>query len=287
MSDPDFNSPLRGDELDQALRQLVSRLPVQQVPLGEAMGRVDPERNRRFIAAQLAGLAARGLQSFNCVTRPRVALLPAEDLAQPTQVDAALRYAQGRLQARALSPTRWPLTPFVSTRYNAALSSLAEGFDVVIAVQPSGYVASELAADSEEHADAELNLLFALDCVPPNLCSARGQGARWSLLLPSEPRALLAAWHGLVEPLLDALEGVGRERTIDPPLCRISPPVDADQIGQQWPAALAWRVGAGGSMRARAQILQGEQWTDLSSMNALIEILDIDRGRTIWCEQVP
>ena len=116
---------------------------------------------------------------------------------------------------------------------------------------------------------------------------ARGQAARWSLSLPSEPRAWLAAWHGLVEPLLDALEGVGRERAVDPPTCRISPPVDADQIGQLWPAALAWRVGAGGSMRARAQILHGEQWSDLSGMNALIEILDIDRGRAIWCEQLP
>ena len=285
MSDPDFNSPLRGDELDQALRQLVNRLPLQPVPLGEAMGRVDPECNRRFNAVQLAGLAARGRHSFNCVTRPRVALLPGEDLSQPDCLDAALRYAQGRLQARALSPTCWPTTPFDTPRFDAALSSLADGFDVVIAVQPGGYLAS--VPDGDESSAAELNLLFALDCVPPSRCSARGQAARWSLSLPSEPRAWLAAWHGLVEPLLDALEGVGRERAVDPPTCRISPPVDADQIGQLWPAALAWRVGAGGSMRARAQILHGEQWSDLSGMNALIEILDIDRGRAIWCEQLP
>lgn len=267
--------------LSQLISQLslqVRALPVQQVSLAQAVGRVEPNHPQRLSPLGIASRTARGESSVSCVSLPRVGLLPAEQADAATSIMAASRFLQAALQARGGSPTAWPATAFPGSLFDSALGSLQEGFDVVIAVLPPNAM-RRLPA---ERASAE-HWTWSLRDGERGRVILHEQNQQWTIKVEADPLSMLSAWHLAIAPLLNLLEGLpAMPAEIRPANELITLGEAQHQAGKLCLAELGWLKVNEVNLRRLAQLLDHPDWDTLPAQLGLIEMQEGQGVRLLW-----
>lgn len=260
----------------EALQPQVRALPLQQVSLAQATGRVAGGTAIRLSPTQLAARAARGESVVNCVGAPRVGVLLAQPDEDTDSVAPGARFLQASLHARGLSPTSWPATRYPGREFDAALRSLQEGFDVVFAVLPSN-------ALTRLPASAASSTHWAL-----SVCGKqRGRvmmeerDRQWTVKVEADPLSMIAAWHFAIRPLLDLLEGLpGVTSDGGAPVTLIGVPETGEV--QWYLVELAWLRLNDVNVRRLGHLLPSPEWQSLPAQLGLVELVEGQGARLIW-----
>ncbi|MBD8525298.1 hypothetical protein IFO71_06025 [Pseudoxanthomonas sp. CAU 1598] len=197
-------------------------------------------------------------------------LLPAQ--CSQASADPGLRFLQAALAERGVAPTSWPAADYPGGVFNAALRSLQEGFDLVIALLPPGSLdrlpAERATAEHWTWAAREHGKLII-----------QQQQQQWTVKVESDPLSLIAAWCLAMVPLLDQLEGLptapraGVELTLLGPGQRVP--------GRMGLVELGWLTLNQVAVRQLGTLLPAADWQNLPEKLGLIEMSE-QGGRLLW-----
>lgn len=226
--------------------------------------------------ALLGLLAALGFATLPVYQRPSVAVFstgdelrqPGTSLAPGEIYDSNRALLQALLAEQGIATLAWPALPDDPARMLVALRDAAEAYDVVI-------TCGGVSAGDKDHLPELIRAhgrihFWRVRMRPgmPVLCGELGRALY--LGLPGNPVSVLANFHALVAPLLDAMQG--REDGATPLHARLAEPLSKRHDRLEFRRALLW-CDADGQLRTRAHPATGShQQSGAAESNALLRI---------------